>query len=454
MLKLYNSLSQSKEEFHSFEAGKVSLYVCGVTVYDYCHIGHARAYTVFDTIRRYLRYKGYVDTYIQNFTDVDDKIINRANECGEDPLILSQRFINAYHEDMKALNILPATIYPKVSEHLPEIINFIHELINKQKAYVVKGDVYFSINSIENYGKLSKRSLEDMQAGARVDINENKRHPMDFVLWKSAKLGEPNWKSPWGAGRPGWHIECSAMSRKYLGDSFDIHGGGRDLIFPHHENEIAQSEALTGKPMAKYWMHNGFVTIDKEKMSKSLGNFFTVREVYKQFDPMVLRLFFLGTHYRSPLNYSTQALEDTKHGFTKLCNSYSNAANGQPMNTGYQAESFRKSFEDAMDDDINTAKALAVLFDIQKELNKTTNADSLASKELYNLFIELSWVLGLEYHYKETQPFIFGIQDTIDQRQEARKTKNWALADQLRDQLIDQGIILEDTPQGVRWHRK
>ena len=442
-IKIFNTLTNQKEEFKPLKENQVKMYVCGVTVYDFCHVGHARAYTVFDTIRRYLEYRKYKVTYIQNFTDIDDKIINRANENKEDALALSKKFIKEYFADIDLLNINRATTYPKVSEHIQTIIKFIDGLIGKNLAYESKGDVYFAVGSFKNYGKLSKRTFDEMQAGARVEINEQKKNPMDFVLWKTAKPGEPSWPSPWGEGRPGWHIECSAMSKELLGDTFDIHGGGRDLIFPHHENEIAQSEGLTGKPMAKYWVHNGFVTIDKEKMSKSLGNFFTLRDLYKEYDPQVIRFFLSTTHYRSPLNFSSQAMNDSKTAFEKLQNTINTLT---VTSTGESIQKYTDEFEEAMDDDFNTAKAIAVLFEINKELNKSK------SQELHDLLIKLAGILGFTLKI-EAGSLESDIEALIEKRQTARKTKDWATSDKIRDDLLAKGIILEDTPEGVRWKK-
>ena len=362
MLIIYNTLNKKKEKFTSIISKKVGMYVCGVTVYDLCHIGHARAYVSFDIIRRYLKYIGYEVKYIQNFTDVDDKIINRAKERGISPLELAKQMIDEYFIDMDKMNIQRADNYPKVTEHIQQIIDFIKALEEKNKAYEVNGDVYFSIKSFDEYGKLSARNTDDMLSGARVEINCQKESPLDFALWKKGLPGEISWDSPWGKGRPGWHIECSAMSREYLGETFDIHGGGQDLIFPHHENEIAQSEALTGKTMSNYWVHNGFVKVDKEKMSKSLDNFFTLRDVIKEHDPMVLRLFFLMTHYRAPINYSTDELVETKKAYEKIRQAIlSNKNMGLALESGY-LQIIRKEFREAMNDDFNTAKALAIIF--------------------------------------------------------------------------------------------
>ena len=366
-MKIYNTLTRKKEEFIPRIPGKVGMYVCGMTVYDYCHIGHARVMVVFDTIARYLRHKGYDLTYVRNITDIDDKIINRANENGEDFTALTERFINAMHEDERALSVLPPDIEPSATQSIPDIITMIEALITKGLAYVgTNGDVFYSVSKFKPYGKLSGKNLADLQAGERVDVDQAKQDPLDFVLWKMAKPGEPSWDSPWGQGRPGWHIECSAMSTCCLGNHFDIHGGGMDLQFPHHENEIAQSEGATGEKFVNYWLHNGFVRVDNEKMSKSLGNFFTVREVLKQYQPEVVRFFILLSHYRSPLNYSDEQLNDAKAGLTRLYTALRDVeVIDSPINDEYKVR-----FEQAMDDDFNTPVALSVLFDIATELNK------------------------------------------------------------------------------------
>ncbi|MDD4528102.1 MAG: cysteine--tRNA ligase, partial [Candidatus Margulisbacteria bacterium] len=387
MLKIYNTLTRKKDEFIPIKKKKVKIYVCGVTVYDLCHIGHARAYVVFDVVRRAFEYLGYKVTYIQNFTDVDDKILNRAKEQGIDALELSKKMISEYFTDMDMLNIKRADNYPKVTEHIPQIIKFVEELEKKGIAYESQGDVYFDISKFKDYGDFSCRNLEDMQAGARVEVNASKRNPSDFVLWKGDDKSNLTWESPWSEGRPGWHIECSVMSREYLGDTFDIHGGGQDLVFPHHQNEIAQTEALTGKKMANYWMHNGFVRIDNEKMSKSLNNFFTVREVLKKYSAMDLRLFFLMTQYRMPINYSDQELEQAKTAGDRI---RSVLMLQDLQETKVDLSEYKEEFVASLEDDFNTARALAVIFNLLKELNKSH------SQEIYNLFVEFLTVLGLE----------------------------------------------------------
>ncbi|MBM7865913.1 cysteine--tRNA ligase [Heliobacterium gestii] len=478
-LRLYNTLSREKETFVPHKAGRVGMYVCGPTTYDYIHLGNARPLVVFDTVRRYLEYVGYEVAYVQNFTDIDDKIINRAKEIGEDPIAMAARFVEEYHRDAKALNVRPATVHPKVSNHMAEIIAMIRGLEEKGHAYAMDGDVYFSIPSFKDYGKLSGRSLEDLQAGARVDVNERKRHPMDFALWKGAKPGEPSWGSPWGQGRPGWHIECSAMSRKYLGDTFDIHGGGQDLIFPHHENEVAQSEACTGvAPMARYWLHNGFITVNQEKMSKSLGNFFTLREILKKFPGDVIRFYLLSTHYRSPIDFDDGKLEAAQKGLQRLRTSRRLLA--ETLGDGGKADTARppelreklaeqwlalkNGFREAMDDDFNTALALSMLFDLAREVNTflhgaygLTPEDRTLLQQVGEGFDELAGVLGVdlaEGAAAADDGAVDGLMNLlIGIRAEARKKKDWAMADRIRDGLKELGIVIEDTPQGARWKK-
>lgn len=465
MLKIYNTLTRSKEIFTPRIAGKVGMYVCGMTVYDYCHVGHARVMVVFDTVVRYLRYLNYDVTYVRNITDIDDKIIHRANENGEDFHALTERFIDAMHEDERALNVLPPDIEPRATSAMAEIIAIIKTLIEKEFAYIgANGDVFYAVDKFKNYGQLSGKNLDDLQAGERVDVDLAKRNPMDFVLWKMAKQGEPSWKSPWGNGRPGWHIECSAMSTCCLGNSFDIHGGGMDLQFPHHENEIAQSEGATGEKFVNLWMHNGFVRINEEKMSKSLGNFFTVREVLKQYRPEIVRFFILSSHYRSPLNYSDESLNDAVAGLTRL---YTALRDVETVENSCDAE-YKTRFEEAMNDDFNTPVALAVLFDIARELNKTkspvlaTTLKSLASilgllqdnPEAFLKGISIADSVGVSDSIKIsiTNPVI---DKQIQARIDAKKAKNWALADQIRDELKAQGVVLEDSPDGsTRWRRE
>ncbi|HHE55185.1 MAG TPA: cysteine--tRNA ligase [Caldithrix abyssi] len=460
MLKIYNTLTRSKETFKPRVEGKVGLYVCGMTVYDYCHIGLARVMVVFDTVARYFRYSGYDLTYVRNVTDIDDKIIRRANENGEDFLALTERFIDAMHEDERALSVLPPDIEPKATQSMDEIIAMIETLIQKNMAYVgTNGDVFYSVAKFDGYGKLSGKNIEDLQAGERVDVDTAKKDPMDFVLWKMAKPEEPAWDSPWGKGRPGWHIECSAMSTCCLGNHFDIHGGGMDLQFPHHENEIAQSEAATGEKFVNLWMHNGFVRIDEEKMSKSLGNFFTVREVLKKYRPEIIRFFILSSQYRSPLNYSDEQLDDAGIALTRLYT----ALRGIVIKDVPLDGDYKKRFNLAMDDDFNTPVAVAVLFDLARDLNKH-KANAEKALVLAATLKELAGVLGI----LQDQPDSFlkggdteaGIsEDKINQqiqaRVEAKKNKDWAKADDIRDQLKSQGVILEDIAGGeTSWRRE
>ena len=425
---------------------------------------------MFDTIRRYLMYRGYEVTYIQNFTDVDDKIIKRANEEKDDPIKLAARYIDEFFKDVKALNVLPATKYPKVSEHMQEIINFVQSIIDAGYGYELDGDVYFSVRKYAGYGKLSGRNLDDMQAGARVDVDSRKQDPMDFALWKSAKPGEPAWDSPWGKGRPGWHIECSAMSRKYLGEQFDIHGGGQDLIFPHHENEIAQTECVTGKPMANYWLHNGFITINSEKMSKSLGNFFLLRDILDKFDSDTVRFYLLSVQYRSPLDFDDEKLQVAQKGLERLKNCYAALQNGlkaaSAENTAAGADLMQKvaaveeAFQDAMNDDFNTALASAALFDMAREINtylKEDTLDKAALQKAADTFTALLNIMGLDFNAADNAND--GLVDDlmnllIDLRKQARADKNYAMADQIRNQLNEIGVILEDGKQGTTWKRK
>jgi cysteinyl-tRNA synthetase len=460
MLKIYNTLTRSKEIFKPRVEGKVGLYVCGMTVYDYCHIGHARVMVVFDTVARYFRYCGYDLTYVRNVTDIDDKIIQRANEKGEDFLALTERFIDAMHEDERALSVLPPDIEPKATQSMNEIIVMIEALIEKELAYIgTNGDVFYAVAKFEGYGKLSGKNIEDLQAGERVGIDTAKKDPMDFVLWKMAKPDEPSWDSPWGKGRPGWHIECSAMSTCCLGNHFDIHGGGMDLQFPHHENEIAQSEGATGEKFVNLWMHNGFVRVDEEKMSKSLGNFFTVREVLKKYRPEIIRFFILSSQYRSPLNYSDEQLDDSWAALTRL---YTALRDVEIKEISGNAE-YKQRFEEAMDDDFNTPVAVAVLFDLARELN-SKKADKDKSEVLAVTLKQLAGVLGILQDDPET--FLKGgggekglsedeINQYIQARVEAKKNKDWAKADEIRDQLKAQGVIVEDVAGGATsWRRE
>ena len=463
-MKLYNTLTGKKEKFVPLKPGKVKMYACGPTVYDYFHIGNARTFIIFDALRKYLEYRGYDVTFVQNFTDVDDKIINKSKEEGIPPKDISKKFIQAYFDDAKTLGIEKADIHPKVTENIDEIIEFIKELIDKGYAYESEGDVYFDVSKYEDYGKLSKQNLEELQSGARVEIGEQKRNPLDFVLWKAAKPDEPSWESPWGAGRPGWHIECSAMARRYLGETIDIHGGGGDLIFPHHENEIAQSEARSGKPFANYWLHVGYLNIDNKKMSKSLGNFFTPREIAKEFDLENLRFLILSAHYRNPVNFSRELLESAKNGLDRLYTGKNNLEylieNADDKASTEDEEKwlgnlklYKERFNEVMDDDFNTADGIAVIFDLIREINTNVNEETTKQtlQEAYNLFIELTSVLGLLS--KKEEILEEDIKRLIEERQNARKEKNFELSDKIRDDLKEKGIILEDTPQGVKWRR-
>jgi len=459
MLKVYNDLTNQKEEFVPLQPNKVNMYVCGMTVYDLCHLGHARVMVVFDVVYRYLKYRGYDVTYIRNITDIDDKIIARANENGEHFSELTERFIQAMHEDSDALGILPPDGEPKATDHIGEILEMIQTLIEKEHAYVAEnGDVYYSVASFDGYGKLSGKSIEDLQAGARVNPGEAKRDPLDFALWKAAKEGEPAWESPWGNGRPGWHIECSAMSTRQLGDTFDIHGGGADLTFPHHENEIAQSEGATGHQFVKYWMHNGFVRINDEKMSKSLGNFFTVREILNNYRAEEVRYFILTSQYRSPLNYDNEHLDNARAALTRFYTALRDLPDAEPIDTG----DYQQRFEAAMDDDFNTPVALAVLFDLVRDINTLRKTDMDAATGAGALLRQLSEVLG--FLQGDPEEYLRGqatddglsdekINDLVEQRVQAKQNKDWATADKIRDNLKEQGIIVEDGADGSTWRR-
>ncbi len=461
MLKIYNDLNNRKETFEPLEAGKVRMYVCGMTVYDLCHLGHARVMVVFDVVVRYFRHLGYDVTYIRNITDIDDKIIARANENGEPFMELTDRFILAMHEDSDALGIQPPDDEPRATGHMSEILAMIDKLIAKNHAYMAdNGDVYYSVRSFAGYGKLSGKSIDDLESGARVEPGDAKRDPLDFALWKAAKPDEPAWDSPWGQGRPGWHIECSAMSCTALGDTFDIHGGGADLTFPHHENEIAQSEGATGHPFVKYWMHNGFVRINDEKMSKSLGNFFTVREILLRYQAEEIRYFILTSQYRSPLNYDSEHLDNARGALTR----FYTAMRGLPQVESTGAEVFSQRFHDAMDDDFNTPEALAVLFDMVREINKLRDTDQAAAAGLAAELRRLGDVLGIlqddsEHYLKGGEPGADdGLMDDeidamIQQRIDARVSKDWAEADRIRDALQEAGVLLEDGAQGTTWRR-
>lgn len=462
MLKIYNTLTRSKEVFTPRVAGKVGMYVCGMTVYDYCHIGHARVMVVFDIAARYLRYSGYELTYVRNVTDIDDKIIQRANENKEEIGALTDRFIDAMHEDERALAVLPPDMEPRATKSMDDIILMITALFEKGLAYTgSNGDVFYAVNKFANYGALSGKKLDELQAGERVEVDQAKKNPFDFVLWKNAKVDEPYWNSPWGRGRPGWHIECSAMATRCLGNHFDIHGGGMDLQFPHHENEIAQSEGASGEKFVNVWMHNGFVRINEEKMSKSLGNFFTVREVLKQYRPEVVRFFVMSSHYRSPLNYSDEQLDDAGAALTRLYT----ALRGVEIVVDYAQTDYSVRFKQAMDDDFNTPVAVAVLFDMARELNKEKNNDSGLAAQLAGELKELSNVLGILQDDPESflqagdavQEGGLGeqeIEQFIEQRKQAKQNKDWALADKIRDDLKEQGIVLEDVATGTSWRRE
>ena len=467
-MKLYNTLSKQKEEFTPLEEGKVKMYVCGPTVYNFIHIGNARPMIVFDTVRRYFEYKGYDVNYVSNFTDVDDKIIKKANEEGVSSDEISKRYIAECKKDMDGMNIEPATKNPLATEEIGGMIEMIQTLIDKGYAYEKNGTVYYSTRKFKDYGKLSHKNLDDLRSGERsllVSGEDEKEDPLDFVLWKQKKEGEPVWKAPWSEGRPGWHIECSEMSKKYLGEQIDIHAGGEDLVFPHHENEIAQSEAANGKEFAKYWMHNAFLNIDNRKMSKSLGNFRTVREISEQYDLQVLRFFMLSAHYRSPLNFSADLMEASKNGLERIVNAADNLkflkknATNEKMTEEEnklfaQTDAFVADFERAMEDDFNTADAIAAVFDLVKFANSNTGSESSAEYlgKLFDLLVKLTDVLGLIVDKKE-DILDEDIEKLIEERQAARKAKDFARADAIRDELLEKGIVLKDTREGVQWKR-
>ena len=485
MLKVYNTLKREKVEFKPLVEGKVGMYVCGVTPYNYPHIGNARPFVTWDVIKRYLRKRGYEVKHVQNFTDMDDKIIKAANTEGVEWNVITDRYIKGYFESMDALNVQRADIYPKVTEHIPEIIAMVQKLIDNGYGYEIDGDVYFSVEKFSEYGKLSGRKLEDMMAGARVEVDTRKKNPMDFALWKSAKPGEPYWESPWGKGRPGWHIECSTMSLKYLGETFDFHGGGSDLIFPHHENEIAQSQCCNENysSFAQYWLHNGFITIDGEKMSKSLNNFFTVPDILKEYPGEVVRFFILRTHYRSPLDFDRDRIKEAQAGLLRLRKAWDNAQELIEKYTDKKLESkdgafaelveladkAEKDFYEAMDDDFNTALAIGYLFTLAKDINiyynKVQNEGAAYDAEsfgrLYDVYAGIAGVIGifegsLEMPAEENAEdglSAEAIEALIQERLEARKSKNWARADEIRNSLKEQGIVLEDSAAGTKWHR-
>ncbi|MBS0910170.1 cysteine--tRNA ligase [Tatumella sp. JGM118] len=461
MLKIYNTQSRQKEEFKPIHAGKIGMYVCGITVYDLCHIGHGRTFVAFDVVSRYLRYLGYDLNYVRNITDIDDKIIKRANEKGETIGELTDRMIAEMHRDFAALNILPPDAEPRATRHIPEIIGLVEKLLQRGHAYVAgNGDVMFDVMSDSHYGELSRQDLEQLQAGARVEVADVKKNPMDFVLWKMSKADEPGWASPWGEGRPGWHIECSAMNCKQLGEHFDIHGGGSDLMFPHHENEIAQSTCAHGGEYVNYWMHSGMVMVDREKMSKSLGNFFTVRDVLAHYDAETVRYFLMSGHYRSQLNYGEDNLKQARSALERL---YTALRNTDPSAVPAEGTEFEQRFRDAMDDDFNTPEAYSVLFDMAREVNRLKAEDPAAAEGVAAKLRQLSGVLGLLQQDPEVflqsaagsnDDEVAEIEALIVMRKEARETKNWAQADIARDKLNELGIIVEDGPQGTTWRRK
>ena len=464
-MKLYNTLTRSKEEFVPLEEGKVKMYVCGPTVYNYIHIGNARPFIIFDTLRRYLEYRGYDVTYVQNFTDVDDKIIKRGHEEQISPEDVANKYIDEYFVDADGLGIKRANVHPRVTDNIQQIIDFVKELEQKGYAYEVNGDVYFDTKKFEGYGKLSKQNQDDLEAGSRIEVNDQKRHPMDFVLWKSKKDGEPGWESPWGEGRPGWHIECSVMSNRYLGETIDIHAGGQDLAFPHHENEIAQSEARSGKTFSNYWVHNGYININNEKMSKSKGNFFTVRDISKAYDLEIVRFFMLSAHYRNPVNFSDEMLAQAKAGLERLYNAKEKLAftinnlkesniSETEKNLETELNTYRAKFISAMEDDLNTADAVSVIFELSKFINSNIDENSSLefAKKCLEEFNELTFVLNI---VNKTNEDIVDeeIENLIQKRVDAKKNKDFKLADDIRVELLEKGIILEDTRQGTKWKR-
>ncbi len=475
-MQIYNSLNRRKEKFEPLSPGKIGLYACGVTVYDLCHIGHARSLVVFDVIYRYLRYRGYEVTFVRNFTDIDDKIINRSNERGISWKELADKYIDEFYVDMDRLGLLRPTVEPRATDHIAEIVALVKRLEEKGLAYEVDGDVYYRLQGFKGYGKLSGKNVDDLLSGARVEVDDRKESPLDFALWKKSKPGEPSWPSPWGEGRPGWHIECSAMSQKYLGETFDIHGGGKDLIFPHHENEIAQSEGATGKPLARFWIHNGFVNINQEKMSKSLGNFLTIRELLKEVHPEVLRFFVISSHYRSPIDFSRENVAVAAAGLERLYQSLERldekAAGSDPgpeSPLDERLSAWKEDFVAAMDDDFNSAAATAVLFEASKEINRWLDeagdgVPAPAAARVAANFRELGGVLGLFGEAPGTflqrgsgdgnEPEAAEIEKLIAERAAARKEKNWAEADRIRDLLDKRGVVLKDGPEGTRWQRK
>ena len=464
-MKLYNTLTRKKEEFVPVEEGKVKMYVCGPTVYNYIHIGNARPFIIFDTLRRYLEYRGYDVTYVQNFTDVDDKIIKRGHEEQISPEAVANKYIDEYFVDADGLGIKRADVHPRVTDNIQEIIDFVKELEDKGYAYEVNGDVYFDTKKFEGYGKLSKQNQDDLEAGARIEVNSQKRHPMDFVLWKAKKEGEPGWNSPWGEGRPGWHIECSVMSNRYLGETIDIHAGGQDLAFPHHENEIAQSEAKSGKTFSNYWIHNGYININNEKMSKSKGNFFTVRDIAAQYDLEIVRFFMLSAHYRNPVNFSDEMLNQAKAGLERLYNTkekleftisnlQESVMTEEEKSLVSELDGFKTKFIESMEDDVNTADAISVIFELAKFTNSNVNEKSSSefAKKCLDQFDELTGVLNI-VNKKQDDMLDEEIENLIQKRVEAKKNKDFKLADDIRAELLEKGIILEDTRQGTKWKR-
>jgi cysteinyl-tRNA synthetase len=484
-LRIFNTQTKKKEEFLPLQEGKVGIYVCGITAYDVCHVGHARSAVVFDVIIRYLRYRGYDVTYVKNFTDVDDKIIDKARREQKEIAEISERYIREHDEDMEALGVAVPTVTPRATEHINGMINLVAMLIEKGLAYQVDGDIYYAVEKFPGYGKLSGRCLDDMLAGARIDVNDKKRNSYDFSLWKASREGEPWWESPWGRGRPGWHLECSVMSQRYLGDTFDIHGGGEDLVFPHHENEIAQSEGASGKPLARYWVHNGFVRVNSEKMSKSVGNFFTIRDILKQYHPEVLRLFMMQSHYRSPVDFSDAALNEARQGMDRFYSTLktirdlraagveradpSGDSPEKDQELMGQLQNLRERFIEAMDDDFNTARAIACLFDTIRFLNalltgRKVEASAAVLGQTENTLREIGAVLGLFlveaddyrrlYQDRETVKrglVIAEIEALIVERRFAREAKEWQKADEIRKELAAKGVILKDTPTATTW---
>ncbi len=463
-IRIYNTMSREKEVFQPLEPNKVKMYVCGPTVYNYIHIGNARPAVVFDTVRRYLEFSGYDVNFVSNFTDVDDKLIKAANELGTTVPEVADRFVKAYFEDTSALGCKRATVHPRVMDNMDIIVEFIEQLIEKGYAYESEGDVYYKTKKFNGYGKLSHQSIDELRLGERIEIGEKKDDALDFALWKAAKLGESFWESPWGQGRPGWHIECSAMAKKYLGESIDIHAGGQDLAFPHHENEIAQSEALSGKTFANYWMHNGYININNEKMSKSLGNFVLVHDIIKQIDPQLLRFFILSVHYRHPINFSDELIENTKNGFERIKTAYENLHHRLEVSSNLTTEDSKwleaieasmEEFKTNMDDDFNTANAISVLYSLAKQANQYLNEKHTSTNVIrgfLEIFETISDVLGIQLT-KNNELLDEEIEQMIAQREEARKNRDFQLSDQIRDNLKALNIILEDTPQGLRWRR-